>query len=238
VKNIFYFHGFLGQAKDGKNLPWGYHKETRFHFPDFFKPDSPWAPGDFWTWAKSWNHYVEKNNYENNYLVGYSLGGRLALHALIQSPELYSGAVFISTHPGLIHEAEKLERAKSDLAWSQRFLGEDWDKLNQDWNKQSVFSMTQNIKRDEKDYSRKSLAAALQDWSLSRQDIYSDQLQKIICPTLWLVGENDQKFRKLFENQLSRGLPGELSFVAQAGHRVPFDQPHQLCLEITEFIQK
>src|SRR6476661_7376674 len=49
------------------------------------------------SWAREFNSNIEGKNI----LVGYSMGGRLAMHALIDDHTKWSGAVFISAHPGL-----------------------------------------------------------------------------------------------------------------------------------------
>src|SRR4051794_21774844 len=47
-------------------------------------------------------------------LLGYSLGGRIALHALLASPQLWSGAVIVSAHPGLTDDQERNDRLQAD----------------------------------------------------------------------------------------------------------------------------
>jgi len=51
------------------------------------------------------------------YLVGYSMGGRLALHSLIAQPKLWKGATIISAHPGLSTEEERVARRRKDAEW-------------------------------------------------------------------------------------------------------------------------
>ena len=55
-------------------------------------------------------------------LAGYSLGGRLALHVLLDRPALWSQVLLLSTHPGLTTEAERPPRLAHDLAWQERCL--------------------------------------------------------------------------------------------------------------------
>ena len=50
-------------------------------------------------------------------LVGYSMGGRLALHALLEDSEAWSGAMIVSAHPGLQDEGERLLRMATDAEW-------------------------------------------------------------------------------------------------------------------------
>ena len=47
-------------------------------------------------------------------LLGYSMGGRLALHALLEKDHPWQAAVIISAHPGLESEPERADRRASD----------------------------------------------------------------------------------------------------------------------------
>ncbi len=40
-------------------------------------------------------------------ICGYSLGGRLAMQAVLAHPPLWKGAIFVSANPGLEHEEER-----------------------------------------------------------------------------------------------------------------------------------
>src|SRR5690606_6539540 len=93
-------------------------------------------------------------------LVGYSLGGRIALHALRDSPDLWQAAVIISAHPGLVLEEDRVVRKKADQEWAKRFMHEDWDLLMKSWNSQPVFKNgSQPLLRHERDFDRKKLAS-------------------------------------------------------------------------------
>ena len=61
-------------------------------------------------WAAVFNAEVRAAGEKENFLVGYSMGGRLALHALLDDPALWTKAVIVSAHPGLLEERERLER--------------------------------------------------------------------------------------------------------------------------------
>ena len=49
-------------------------------------------------------------------LAGYSMGGRLALHALLESGHPWQAAVIVSGHPGL--ESDRSVRRSADTAWA------------------------------------------------------------------------------------------------------------------------
>jgi len=175
-------------------------------------------------------------------LLGYSLGGRLAMHALVAYPERFSGAIFVSAHPGmgstLVNSlvgisTERKTRMASDQEWAQRFEGPElWDELIASWNSQSVFQGGVHVpERKEADFDRKILAAQLRSWSLARQRDLLPELSKLSLPVLWIAGEHDEKYRQKYQElaQWSNQRPDlrpNLWIVPGVGHRAPWDQPH------------
>lgn len=162
-------------------------------------------------WAKEFNSQVATYGAERNILVGYSMGGRLGLHAMQDRPELWEQGLFISSHPGL-DEGHK-ERLIADERWAERFEKEGWESLQAAWNGQNVFDASNQPRRHEHDYCRNELAAQLRNFSLGHQNVSLPQ------NATWVVGEYDSKFRQL--------LP-QARVIPQSGHRVIFDNPQAL----------
>ena len=203
---LFALHGFLG-------LPSDFNFLADFNFLDVER--IPIKPAkDLETWAEEFNRSIIRDgSHDKNVLIGYSMGGRLALHAWENRPTLWDKLILISTHPGLTNEEEKQKRIESDEKWARRFETEDWNSLMQAWNNQEVLKGMQ-IDRAEKDYDRKELAAYLRNFSLGKQKVIEPQ-------AIWLVGENDTKFRTRL-NSLNPIL------VPNSGHRIPFENPQFL----------
>ena len=75
-------------------------------------------------------------------LVGYSMGGRLALHALLEDSEAWSGAMIVSAHPGLQDEGERILRMAADAEWAGKALTAPWVEFLEQWESQSVLQGT------------------------------------------------------------------------------------------------
>ena len=192
---LYSLHGFLGRPDDfpGRGV-------------DLFA--EPILP--FWKWAENFN----KNILKKSTLLGYSMGGRLALHALIQNPALWESATIISAFPG---QAETLSY---DPYWENRFLNDPWDDLMRDWNAQPVFKHDPPVIRCESDYSRKKLAQALKTWSHANQEDLRSRIEALPMPIHWIVGEKDIKYTALASQLKFVHQDSRLTILKDTGHRI------------------
>lgn len=178
-------------------------------------------------------------------LVGYSMGARLALHALIDSGP-WDAAVLIAPHPGLESEAERAARRAGDAAWAGRALSGDWREFLAAWEGQGILKAergTRNAEwrladRDSLVNRRREVARSFVDWSLGAQEPLWDRLGGIRCPVLWCVGERDTKFRALAERAAELCPQAECWIAPAAGHRVPWDAPEAFRDKLGEFLER
>ena len=226
-QHIVALPGFLGLPSDWKSLE-----------SDYFKPFdlNELECNHLYDWANQFNT-LAKDRYLHPILMGYSFGGRLALHALIQNPHLWKAGIIISAHPGLKNPIEKSDRLKSDQAWANRFLEDDWDTLMQDWNGRQVFAGGSFVfQRKEEDYNRKDLAGHLKNGSLGLQEDLREAISALSIPLLWIVGENDRKFVSLAESLKFKNPLSKLVIIPQAGHRAPWDNASVFIRLVNEFL--
>ena len=169
-------------------------------------------------------------------LMGYSMGARAVMHAIIESPEMFSGAIIISGHTGLQSTAQKKLRWQNDQKWAAKFLNQPWKKLIEEWNDQPVFTKGLVPARLEADFCRKTLAQIMLKGSLSKQKELTDQICNLKLPILWITGFNDEKY-KLLAKKLKLSYPRSKKIaIYRAGHRVQFEQPAILQAVLSRFV--
>lgn len=223
---LWALHGFLGQASD-----WDFLREplaakgVKLEAVDLYSRENSHCRA-FWDWAEKFNRRVSRKP-GPHYLLGYSLGGRLALHALLENPKLWKGGAVVSAHPGLVDRADRIMRAKRDLAWVDQFLHDPWSDVIASWNAQTVFAGSFDRSRGEKDFSREEVARMMKTWSLARQGDLRPYLRRLPIPVLWAVGQADGKFRDLAKQAQGENENIQVAVVDEAGHRVPWDQPER-----------
>jgi len=151
-------------------------------------------------------------------LLGYSLGGRLALQALLNGAD-YNRAILVSTGLGIEEESARAARRASDEAWSQRFESQDFDTVIADWNAQPVLAGP-SLPRTRDDFDPRTL----REWSSGALPPVASRLHELTIPTLWIAGARDSKY--VAEAHRGASLArGRVAIVDGAGHRVPWEAP-------------
>lgn len=216
MRKIVALHGFLGLKTD-----WDCLEIPCMQAVDLYQ--FQWE--GLWQCARQLNNQFQYEK-EKPILMGYSLGGRLALHALIEWPDLWHAGVIISAHPGLISKGEKEERVHSDRQWAKRFLEEEWDNVIRAWDNRPVLASSSfTFKRGEKNYDKKILAQILMAGSLGRQENLRGFIANLSLPLLWVVGENDSNYVQLSQSIALNSPQSKIECLPQAGHRLPWEQP-------------
>jgi len=154
-------------------------------------------------------------------LLGYSLGGRLALHALLAGAQ-YKRAIFVSTGLGIEGDVARAARRAADEAWAQRFESEDFDSVMAAWNAQPVLAGPA-LTRTRDDYDPR----ALREWSSGALPPVASRLHELTIPTLWIAGALDVKYVAEAKRAVSLAPNADLAIIEDAGHRIPWQKPRE-----------
>lgn len=170
-------------------------------------------------------------------LAGYSLGGRIALQALLADKADWKGAVILAAHPGLEDEAERRVRLKADAVWAEKLVRLDPGKFLEQWDAQRVFAgeaagRTRSKRVPLPGGRWETMAACFGGWSLGAQKPLWPRLSEIAVPVTWMVGEQDLKFLALAKRAVSLLPRGRLVVVAGCGHRLLLEAPDAVAEEL------
>ncbi len=159
-------------------------------------------------------------------LMGYSMGGRLALHALLARPDLWKGGIIVSAHPGLESEEERRGRVSADGEWARRVREEDMGDVFAAWCAQPMVKAGRGPGDiAELERHREAVARSFEIWSLGVQESLWARLREIRVPILWITGERDEKFTALGKRAVSTIPDASHEIMAQCGHRCPWENP-------------
>ncbi len=163
-------------------------------------------------------------------LAGYSMGGRVALHAALSLGERVERLVLVGASPGLADAAARAARAADDTGLAERIETIGLEAFVREWSAQPLFAgMPRGIAEvamaDRMRNTAAGLAAALRGLGTGVMPPLWDRLAELAVPVELVVGERDEKFRAIAE-RMEAALPdARLHVVAGAGHAVHLEAP-------------
>lgn len=162
---------------------------------------------------------IRAMGYQQFHLLGYSLGGRIALHIADNFADSLLSLTLESAHPGLQEPQQQAARAKSDNIWANKlqhlpivdFLGL--------WYQQTVFSDLSEHQKQQLIILRQindphRLENCYRTTSLSLQQDCRKVLEKLNCPCHFIYGVDDKKFAKIatdWQETLADSMPNTRS---------------------------
>lgn len=234
-------HGFWGKGDDLAPLAeelcrqkliddwWG---------PNLIEPGILGPDLEFDKWTESFVSEIKRRAQgEEVMALGYSLGGRLLLHAISSHQDHFSKAIIVSAQVELKTSEEIHCRKLWELNWCLAFKTKNWEEIWRDWNHMEVLSGSyQRVLPIEESFSREYLGKALKIWSPTRHSIKIQDFEAFAKPLLWIAGQRDLKYSEIYQRFRQNDKLGAVKIVANAGHRVHLDQPEAFTQLVSQFV--
>lgn len=174
-------------------------------------------------------------------LVGYSLGGRLALRAALRSPESFSAVVLVGATAGIEEGPLRATRAEADeklASWMEAMPIEDIVGL---WERQPLFADQSDALVEEQRPGRLShdprqLALILRTAGQGVLDPVWHELRGLELPLLAIAGARDDGYSAAAKRIASTAPRGQVAIVEEAGHAAHLQQPERVASLIAEFL--
>lgn len=166
-------------------------------------------------------------------LFGYSLGARLALGLLVRARVPFASAVLVGVNPGLGTDEERRERRAREAPLRALLHGENLPGFVAAWQEHPLLATGRALPPERLEAQRQQrlghtaagLAHALDVLGLASMPDYWPELGRLDLPVTLVVGERDEKFRKLGHSML-RLLPrARLVIAPGVGHNVVLEAP-------------
>ena len=174
-------------------------------------------------------------------LLGYSMGGRLALYMTLHFPERFEKVVLESASPGLKTEKERSHRLQADLQLAQKLENSKIKDFLLNWYDRPLFKSLKNSPNFDKLIESRlannplELAKSLRNMGTGNQPSLWEKLSQNQIPILLLAGEYDDKFTTINTEIASLCPAASLEIVPKVGHNIHFENIDKFVTVVRQF---
>lgn len=176
-------------------------------------------------------------------LIGYSLGGRLALSYALRFPHTLTALVLENCQPGISEETHRLQRQQADQMLAQQLLTLGIHDFVEQWYDLPLFRslhrhphLLQKLKMQRKQNHPAWVAKVLQDLSPGHQPDGWPLLPSLALPVLLLSGVLDPKYPELCKKMHTLLPHSTLHISEQAGHNVHLEATEDWLTHVSRFL--
>ncbi len=246
---VLFLHGFMGSSADWEDVVAAIEDRALCIAPDLpgHGGSLGLAPGSFTIEgsARAALHTLDELEVESPLIVGYSMGGRLALYLALRYPERCAGLFLESASPGLESGEERTARRTADGERARRLESGDLEAFLGDWYRQPLFSP---LARDEELLRRTiaarrrndpvELARSLRGMGTGSQPSLWGELEGLAVPALAVAGELDEKYAAISSRMAAIGPRVESALIPEAGHNVHAEAPAEYVALLGRFLDR
>lgn len=175
------------------------------------------------------------------HLLGYSMGGRLALYAALTYPARFKCLILESASPGLKTAAERQQRIEADGVLARRIEGQGIPAFAEYWTNLPLFA-TQPPEVSARLHAQRlrnnptGLANSLRGMGTGAQPSLWERLPELVMPTLLLCGALDAKFAAINAEMHTLIPSSTLAVIPEAGHTTHVEQPERFRAGVLRFL--
>lgn len=180
------------------------------------------------------------------HLLGYSMGGRIALDFALAHTNLLKTLILESASDGIADDQEREARRQSDDALAERIIARgiaafvaEWEALPL-WHTQS--KLPDNIRQQQRDQRLQNnpigLANSLRGHGTGVQTSHRNRLHQLRLPVLLLSGAQDTKFVAIAESMCQHMPHARHVVLLDVGHAAHLENPEAFSNTVLEFLKE
>ena len=175
-------------------------------------------------------------------LIGYSMGGRLALYLATHFPERFGNVVLESASPGISDPVERAARKRWDNKIANQLINQPFSEFLDQWYAMPLFASLRRHPHFEQVIVQRmrnrpqQLARSMREMGTGSQPPLWDAWAQMEIETLLIVGEWDEKYVGISAEMSHLNSNARVVVVEQAGHNVHFERPHDYVAELENFL--
>lgn len=242
---VLLLHGFTGSKENWNSL--GEALSENYQVIKIDLPGHGKTKSEAVSMEQCCHHLKEFLKYikvEEAHVIGYSMGGRLALSFAMTFPEFVKSLVLESSSPGLQSAEERKQRQDRDEKLAQRILNEGVESFVQFWENIPLFdtqkslpsAVRQEIQQERLSQQAQGLADSLRFMGTGSQASWWKDLKQVKIPSLLLVGELDPKFVKIGQEMNENMSQSEIIIFKGVGHSIHVEAEDQFNEKVKHFL--
>ena len=244
-------HGFTGGGRDFLPLANALRRQAMTITLDLMghgESDAPADPGRYSLAASADDvlALADELGLTSFDLLGYSMGGRVALRTVLAQPRRIRRLVLESASPGIRDPQERQRRRESDLALARTIDEEGLPAFVDRWLRQDLFrtlrmlpASQQAALREEKLRQRpEGLARSLRGAGAGEDEDVWGRLGEIRGRVLLIGGMEDRKYGAILSQMAERMPDARLVRVPRVGHTVHLERPRLFAAYVAEFLRQ
>ncbi|PIC64263.1 2-succinyl-6-hydroxy-2,4-cyclohexadiene-1-carboxylate synthase [Sporosarcina sp. P13] len=178
-------------------------------------------------------------------VLGYSMGGRVALGYTATYPDQVASLLLESSSPGLRTDEERQARSEADAKLAERIEREGIKEFVNFWQDIPLFHSQKKLSDEQRLAVRTErlsqqtigLANSLRGIGTGSQRSYWDDLKRIELPVFLLTGSEDTKFVTI-AREMEKHLPNvQHETIKDAGHAIHVEKPRQFATMIKSYLK-
>mgnify|MGYP005751096465 CR=1 FL=1 len=250
-KIVVFLHGFTGRGENWESIiPFINNKELfTFVLPDILGHGFSDKPKDVNRYSientvDDLHEMIKSFTEEKVYLIGYSMGGRVALSFANNYPQRLQGVLLESASPGLRTEEERQLRQQADENLAKKIETDGITCFIDFWTNIPLFESQKSLSEDKQQKVLQQrlqnnvtgLANSLRGIGTGSQPSYWKDLQSLSIPITLLAGEYDSKFVEIAKKMASLLPLSNFIEINKAGHAIHVEQSEKFGKIVSEFL--
>ena len=249
TKTLVLLHGFTGSTKTWQHVVRHLPKSVRCILVDLIGHGQTSAPENVALYSMTnqvdtLHELLQQLQVEKFTLLGYSMGGRVALSYAVKYPETIEQLVLESASPGLTSEEERAVRKKADEALAEKILTNGIASFVEKWENIPLFAsqkqlseaMQQEIRTERLQQREIGLANSLRGMGTGVMPNVWDDLAVLPMPVTLLTGALDEKFVCLNEKMQNLLICAKHLTIPAVGHAIHVENPLKFATIVEEMI--
>ncbi|WP_419955846.1 2-succinyl-6-hydroxy-2,4-cyclohexadiene-1-carboxylate synthase [Neobacillus niacini] len=246
---LLLLHGFTGDSSTWTPFCQVWGKHSKLIIPDIIGHGKTDSPEDLNRYqiesaAEDLILLLDQLEIEKFDLLGYSMGGRLALTLAILYPERVRKVILESASPGLKTDEERILRRMKDEELANFIKDQGIMSFVNYWEAIPLFSTMRSLPNSIRDSIREQrlsnnaqgLANSLLGMGTGSQASWWEKLDLLGCEVLLLTGEKDEKFCKIAERMTEEMNRATWIVINDSGHAIHVESKEKFGTIVSDFL--